>query len=93
MNSNTAHFHKFRQSLGSQMKYVTELWIGTVKKHAQPITTEQERTLWEKNILNIDTAHGLSRAVYFYNCKVFGLRACDKHTVGPICSMAEIVRI
>ena len=79
MNSNNAHFNRFKQCLDSLMKYVTELGIGSVKKQAKPISIEQERALWKKNILSMNTALGLSRVVYFYNCKVFGIRARDEH--------------
>ena len=79
MNPGFIHFNRFRQTLDSQMKMATEEGIGTVKKQAQPISEEQERVLWEKGVVSSGTALGLSRAVYFYNCKVFGLRARDEH--------------
>ena len=60
------------------MKLATEQGIGTAKNQAQPISVQQESVLWEKGILNVESALG-SRAVYYYNCKVFGLRGRDEH--------------
>ncbi|XP_060586099.1 uncharacterized protein LOC132741852 [Ruditapes philippinarum] len=78
-NPNNVYFNRFRQTLDAQMKLVTEKGIGTVKRQAQPITEEQEKCLWDKGLLSINDAVGLSKVVYFYNCKVFGLRSCDEH--------------
>ena len=36
-------------------------------------------TLWEKGVFSRNSAQGLLNIVYFYNCKVFKLRAGDEH--------------
>jgi len=79
MNTRCIHFKRFREILNSQMKLATHEGISTLKRQAQPITEEQERVLWEKGIFDCHTALGLSRCVYFYNCKVFGLGAREEH--------------
>jgi len=35
--------------------------------------------MWEKGVFSMDTSTGLSNAVFFYNCKVFGLRGGKEH--------------
>ena len=35
--------------------------------------------MWNKGVINMETAQGLLNGVYFYNSKVFGLRALDEH--------------
>ncbi len=53
--------------------------IGHVKRQAQPITPEMEDTLWEKGIFSRTTSRGLLNVVFWYGCKLFGLRAADEH--------------
>jgi len=43
------------------------------------MSKEDERTMWEKGVFSMDTSTGLSNAVFFYNCKVFGLRGGKEH--------------
>ena len=38
-----------------------------------------EEKLWKDGIFSRKTATGLLNIVYFYNCKLFGLRAGDEH--------------
>ena len=35
--------------------------------------------MWNKGVINMETAQGLLNGVYFYNSKIFGLRALDEH--------------
>ncbi|XP_069140278.1 uncharacterized protein [Argopecten irradians] len=79
LDSKNLNFHHFQHTLKSQMKLSEDMGIKTDKKQSQPITKDQERMLWTKRVLNMDTALGLSRAVYYYNCKVFGVRAREEH--------------
>jgi len=72
-------FVQTRQVLDAQMKQLTTCGVGTLKKQAQPLTSEQEHSLWEQGIFSIETAQGLLNAVFWYNCKCFGLRGGDEH--------------
>ena len=72
-------FDKTRKVLDGRMKELTAKGVGTVTKSAQPLTSEQENELWSKNIFTIHTAEGLLKAVFWYNCKCFGLRGGDEH--------------
>lgn len=50
------------------------LWV-TARNNARQLG----QCLWDKGLLSINDAVGLSKVVYFYNCKVFGLRSRDEH--------------
>jgi len=39
------------------------------------VTEEEEIILWEKNVLGCQTDKSLVNTIYFYNGKMFGLRA------------------
>ena len=81
LNVNNLSFLRFRKALDAQMKFASEQsdGIGIYKNPVRTISAEQEAVLWEKGILSVDSAYGLSRAVYFYNCKVFGLKGRVEH--------------
>ena len=72
-------FFNFRAQLDQRMKELTKQGIGIHRNRADPITTEDEEQLWDSGTLNMDTAQGLSYAVFFYNCKLFGFRGGDEH--------------
>ena len=61
-------FVQTRQVLDAQMKQLTTTGVGAVKKQAQPLTPEQEDSLWKQGILSIETAQGLLNAMFWYNC-------------------------
>ncbi|XP_074641138.1 uncharacterized protein KIAA1958 homolog [Tubulanus polymorphus] len=78
IDSSNNDFFRFRQVLDAEMKSLTAA-ITPNKRQAEPITQEQERVLWEKGLLGISSSLALSRTVYFYACKVFGLRSRGEH--------------
>ena len=59
------------------MKNATTCGIAEASKKAErtEITDEEEKTLWEKGLLGGLTAESLLHTIYFYNGKLFGLRA------------------
>ena len=61
------------------MKQLTKEDVGTETKQAQPLTPEQEEKLWNLGIFSLCTGWGLTNIVFWYNCKLFGLRGGDKH--------------
>lgn len=73
-------FAEFRTTIDARMKQLNNQGIGAVKKQAQPITPEREEILWQKGLFSLVTAKGIHQALYFYNSKVFGLRAADEHS-------------
>ena len=72
-------FKRFVASLDSKMIELAKNGIGTETISADPVTKEDEEQLWDRGAISLDTAQGLSYGVYFYNCKLFGLRALDEH--------------
>eukprot|EP00058_Branchiostoma_floridae_P002244 XP_002587732.1 hypothetical protein BRAFLDRAFT_94635 [Branchiostoma floridae] len=72
-------FAEFRKALDAKMKELTAAGVGVTKRQADPLTTDDEDRLWESNTISLSTSEGMSYGVYFYNCKVFGLRAMDEH--------------
>ena len=48
-------------------------------KRAESLSKEQEETLWETGAFDINSAQGPTYLVFFYNCKLFGLRGGDEH--------------
>jgi len=71
-------FMLFRKSLDSRMKELAAAGVGTEKKRADPITVADEDRLWTK-VFGDNTSLGMSYAVFFYNCKLFGFRGMDEH--------------
>jgi hypothetical protein len=49
------------------------------QKHKLSRYRKEKKKLWEKNILGNFTSKSLLNAVFFYNCKLFGLREVDEH--------------
>ena len=47
----------------------------TKKEDKEAITAEEEKILWEKNLLVCHNAKSLLHTIYFYNGKLFGIRA------------------
>ena len=72
-------FSRLRLSLDARMKQLTSSGVGSVKKQAQLLTEEHEAALWDKGVFSTSTSEGLLYVVFFYNCKLFGLRGGDEH--------------
>ena len=53
--------------------------LHTKKKQAEPITADEEAMLWAAGQMGCGRAQALLNTVYFYKCKVFGLRSYDEH--------------
>lgn len=77
--SDDLRFVYIRKCLDARMKELTQRGVGVIRKQAEPVSDEQEALLWEKSSFSMNDAVGLQRAVYFYVCKAFGLRAVDEH--------------
>ena len=48
--------------------------IGALLKTTAVFSSDDEKKLWDTNVLNLETPIGLLRAVFFYNGKNFCLR-------------------
>ena len=66
-----------RKVLDGEMRDATRsgVDIQTRKEPQEEITTEEEDIFWQKGLLGENSAECLLHTVYFYNDKLFGLRA------------------
>ena len=76
-------FSIFRRVLDAEMKDGTRLEIGLVnkKEEKQPVNEEDEKTFWTMWLLGKNSAKSLLNVVYFYNGKLFGLRASEHRNI------------
>ena len=59
------------------MKDLTADGLGLKTKRAEKvgISAEEEKMFWDKGLLGCQTAETLANTIYFYNGKLFGIRA------------------
>ena len=50
-----------------------------VFKHTENLSVDEETEMWGKGVIKKLTSKGLSYGVFFWNCKVFGLRGLSEH--------------
>ena len=94
LDTKDARFAEFRKILDSKMKELLAKGLGTKVKQAEAIFPEEEENIWEKGIFGAKNAETLQCTVFFYSCKLFGLRGhdehhdlmCDQFTVGEDCN-------
>ncbi|CAC5417134.1 unnamed protein product [Mytilus coruscus] len=79
LDEQNLNFCKFRKVLDARMKMLIEKGIRCEIKQAEPITQEQEESMWRENVFGKESAEMLQRTMFFYSAKLFGLRACDEH--------------
>ena len=53
--------------------------IGTEIKHTELLSKNVEKTLWDKQVINLTTPQGLLNCAFFYNGKNLCLRGGDEH--------------
>lgn len=75
LDHNDDRFARTRKVLDARMKSLVAQGIGTTTRQADPILPEQEDILWEKEAVPLSPY----KTLFFYACKVFGLRGCDEH--------------
>ncbi len=79
MGDKDGRFARTCAVLDARMKELTKDGVGTVRKQAQPLSVEQEDLLWTSGVFSLNSGWGLTYAVFWYNCKLFGLRGGDEH--------------
>lgn len=72
-------FAHFRRLLDAKMKELLSKGLGTKVRKADPVTKDDEEKLWAKNVFGDTDSTTLQYTVFFYNCKLFGLRGRDEH--------------
>ena len=65
LNTADPTFGRLRQTLDARMKELTSAGV--------------EQALWSTGVFDVDNSQGLTNIVFFYNCKLFGLRGVDEH--------------
>ncbi|XP_062598901.1 uncharacterized protein LOC134260347, partial [Saccostrea cucullata] len=92
MNFLDEHDHRFavfRKVLDARMKELLSKGLGTKVKQADPILPDDEEKIWTNGVFGSHSSQALQYTVFFYNCKIFGLRAFDEHR-NLECSQFEI---
>ena len=74
-----SQFSLLRSALDARMKELTRQNVGTLKKHAQVVTADMETSFWEKGVFGSSSAQTLLDTLFFYSCKLFGMRSGDEH--------------
>ncbi|XP_069106898.1 uncharacterized protein [Argopecten irradians] len=69
----------FRKTQDARMKQLASEGIGVSLKQADPITPEQDNALWESDNLGKASSQAIIHTLFYYNCKLFGLRGHDDH--------------
>ncbi|XP_005994024.1 uncharacterized protein LOC102346282 [Latimeria chalumnae] len=77
-NKFNSAFAELRATLDARIKQLHDKGYGLAKRQAQPYSTRDEERLWEL-VFSRGDAKGLTYLMYFYNCKVFGLRSAAEH--------------
>ncbi|XP_066288271.1 zinc finger MYM-type protein 3-like [Branchiostoma lanceolatum] len=79
LDKKDSRFAEFRKALDARMKELAAAGVGAERRQADPLTQEDEDKLWTTGTISTNTSMGLSYCVFYYNCKVFGLRGMDEH--------------
>ncbi|XP_048763272.2 uncharacterized protein LOC125671541 isoform X2 [Ostrea edulis] len=79
MDLNDHRFAGFHKTLDARMKDLTSRGLGVQKQQSDPITADDEENLWTCNQLGVATSQSLFNTVFYYNCKIFGLKGLDEH--------------
>ena len=72
-------FAQFRMVLDSEMKRLKASGVQKRKRKAEPLTVEDEKTLWEKGVLGDHTPQALLNTVFYQNGVNFALRSGGEH--------------
>ncbi|CAC5377675.1 unnamed protein product [Mytilus coruscus] len=79
LDEKDGRFAPFRRVLDAKMKDLLSKGFGTKTRKADLISHEDEELLWVNGVFGKSSATTLKYTVFFYNCKLFGLRGRDEH--------------
>ncbi|XP_055956187.1 zinc finger MYM-type protein 2-like [Patella vulgata] len=68
-----------RKVLDAKMKELVSKGVGCKPKTADPVSNEDEDKLWNSGVFGFTNSTSLQYTVFFYACKLFGLRGRDEH--------------
>ncbi|XP_048775614.2 uncharacterized protein LOC125680217 [Ostrea edulis] len=72
-------FAVFQRVLDARMKELLSKGLGTKVRQVDPILPENEEKIWNQKVFGMQSSLALQYTVFFYNCKLFGLRGYDEH--------------
>ena len=72
-------FADFRSSLDGEMKRLQSKGVGSRSRQAEPLTVDEEETLWRRKILGDHNPQSLLYTVFFMIGFYFALRSGDEH--------------
>ena len=72
-------FADFRASLDAEMKRLQAAGVGSTRKQAEPLSTDDEELLWEKNLLGDSSPASLLNSMIFMSGLYFALRSGGEH--------------
>ena len=79
LETKDGRYSYFTNALDSRMKDLTYRGIGIGTKQADVFSESEEIFMWENGILGNSSSEILQYTLYFYNCKLFGLRGREEH--------------
>ena len=73
----------FRRVLDAEMKEATRMGVTLKTKgdEKEAVNNEEEELFWSKGLFGQSSARSLLNTVYFYNGKLFGLRASEHRSI------------
>lgn len=79
LDQKDGRFAHFRRVLDAKMKDLLSKGLGTKVRRADPVSEDDEEMLWANGVFGDTNSTTLQYTVFFYNCKLFGLRGRDEH--------------
>ncbi|MCG7879380.1 MAG: DUF3504 domain-containing protein [Candidatus Thiodiazotropha taylori] len=79
LDSKDPDFAEFCSVLDLRMKDLLQKGYGTTVKQADPLSLEDEEKLWNLSVFGAKDSETLQHTVFYYSCKLFGLRGTDEH--------------
>ena len=73
----------FRRVLDAEMKEATRMGVTlkTKRDEKEAVNSEEEELFWSKGLFGQSSPRSLLNTVYFYNGKLFGLRASELRSI------------
>ena len=78
-NPDNPVFKPLHRTLENRYRELHAEGVGTSRKRAEVVTSDEEERLWASGVLSNDTPDGLLAAVFYYNGVNFVLRGGEEH--------------
>ncbi|XP_076083571.1 uncharacterized protein LOC143054444 [Mytilus galloprovincialis] len=79
LDQKDGRFAHSRRVLDAKIKDSLSKGLGTKVRRADPVSDDDEEKLWANGVFGTTNSTSLQYTVFFYNCKLFGLRGRDEH--------------